>query len=1079
MFSPNIWSKGAKGVRHLLSTASVFALVFSGLSVNTASAQVADGGFAPYVLTSSTNTSLYVDIQALSFSGGKWSYKLSWRRTLDRPGSIYVSPKLDKSAAVPASCQNLVGTASTIQNSNVTRVGSCVVTLNPGTRYRLEFYKQPSAGGQLFLRKFFNTLDPSGNPVPMNRAIGGTAADGGLITSINPTTGAVTTVNPATGQSGSGTPIATATTSPTATVGYRTTPSGCKIADINDPSWHFPDLHRVDLSWDLSPCGAFMSVYFANPPEGLARPVEPQVGYENPHSQGWFAGNDPGANQYGSTMSYSQLTATSSPYRNGDYKEVHVYLTTGRKTVSSFYSVQADCTDPDLKKDFKLNLPAGVTYSGGCQQNVGSGRNNIFGILGGSPTQSGDFVSELRTTYKGQNALTKVFMHVIDHGSMQVSLKTTDGSNTVTNTASLGSRVAINVNQASNITTWNDIDFWAVPGSQSTSANPENFSNRIQLGRFTIDEGHQPCNNSTQGGGDAYAYGCARYVWLVGDSLGTNLAPGTYTIYAATHLPAIDKTGQYIARLYGNCQLGYRDALRGNGCNGFAWGGAPLTITAAEDGATLPTNGSGPSQVASYSMLRLTADTVINGQTSHSSIGQGGEDNGRVPGCTGGTDAGGVVCPGPNVNTAVKPGQSMDFSWKIETQNNCPNVYIHAGDPIPNTDCQVADIVSGTVIRPARMVPYGGAIQSSIYVTGPTITNLDPLSQQNIQLRRCTSGIVPGGFDTNPSQGYINGPTGTARITIPADCAGVLNGVTIVQEVNVYMSLNGGGSTYSTYMMGGMQFGNLSLNGINDADLSPNHAVAQITNLTCQSNNDSSSYNLTWDPFSGNFPDHLDIYYGTDQAQVQSSCPSGTNTAACQKRQVGGFGQGPQMNAPFRISPISPGTRYYNKVVAIATDANTPSPIVACQINASGAIDTSTAVTSDPFNSPTCVLPSQDSFEEQAGYHCGGMIPLDQGGQFNQFNVTYLIPSQWKFDRAIILYGTDPAAVAAGCPAGTSCRVVKDITAGAAMDAFRRSSSQLITGLTPDTQYTARIVLSCNGVQGYREATVACYTERR
>lgn len=97
------------------------------------------------VLTSPTNKSLRLSIQAVEFKEGKWTYLLKWKRTLDRHGSLYLSLKQDR-------------TVLPLQLADAPREGEQTVTLDPQTRFRIEFYTKGSAEGSLLLRKFFNTL---------------------------------------------------------------------------------------------------------------------------------------------------------------------------------------------------------------------------------------------------------------------------------------------------------------------------------------------------------------------------------------------------------------------------------------------------------------------------------------------------------------------------------------------------------------------------------------------------------------------------------------------------------------------------------------------------------------------------------------------------------------------------------------------------------------------------------------------------------------------------------------------------------------------------------------------------------
>lgn len=119
--------------------------------------------YAPVTLTSPTNKSLTVKIQAVSFQNGKWTYELTWVRTLDRQGSLYVDSK-DR-------------THKALDRSPAERSGTVSLQLLPGARYRVEFYTRPGKSGTLLLRKFFNTLGADGNPVALDQlSTGGPSA---------------------------------------------------------------------------------------------------------------------------------------------------------------------------------------------------------------------------------------------------------------------------------------------------------------------------------------------------------------------------------------------------------------------------------------------------------------------------------------------------------------------------------------------------------------------------------------------------------------------------------------------------------------------------------------------------------------------------------------------------------------------------------------------------------------------------------------------------------------------------------------------------------------------------------------
>lgn len=136
------------------------------------------------VLTSPTNRSLRLGIQALEQRNGTWTYKLRWNRTAKtrvvagqtqpRTGTLQVTPRDDRNAVVPLN----------VDGGNVAPEGEATLDLRPCTRYRVEFFAQPGAQGTLLLRKFFNTLSESGTAClgqPQGGAGGAAAVVAGLV----------------------------------------------------------------------------------------------------------------------------------------------------------------------------------------------------------------------------------------------------------------------------------------------------------------------------------------------------------------------------------------------------------------------------------------------------------------------------------------------------------------------------------------------------------------------------------------------------------------------------------------------------------------------------------------------------------------------------------------------------------------------------------------------------------------------------------------------------------------------------------------------------------------------------------
>lgn len=109
-----------------------------------------DSTYAALLLTSSTNTSMKIKVQAQSYSGGLWSYQICWVRTRNATGSLYVYLKSDSSQKV-------------LSEDSASQSGCDNFVSQPSTAYRVDFYSQASGAGTLLVRKSFTTNDPLNN----------------------------------------------------------------------------------------------------------------------------------------------------------------------------------------------------------------------------------------------------------------------------------------------------------------------------------------------------------------------------------------------------------------------------------------------------------------------------------------------------------------------------------------------------------------------------------------------------------------------------------------------------------------------------------------------------------------------------------------------------------------------------------------------------------------------------------------------------------------------------------------------------------------------------------------------------
>lgn len=602
--------KALEACKRAAAVLAAFSIAFSYLLPVSTEAQTSVI-YSPVTLTSATNLSLKVDIQALNYSGGKWNYKITWRRTLDLRGSVYVSPKEDKAAVVSMSPAG----------SDIGRVGESTMQLDPGKRYRIEFYSQSNAGGRLLLRKFFNTLDAQGNPVSLPTGTTSSSSGSTVTTSTGLTQSTATTPPPV------NKPVNVYINMPSNDMGY----NGAQ--NMPDPILVKNDDYTVrDLTVDNK--------------EGLTQEQINQIRYE------------------GKTVPRNVRTLT-------------VYASVGREFLApiGFYiPFTENCeNNPKLKIEaIKQNIPAGLTFRKGPDKNETFYEKGActYGSLKGITSSAGTYELEYKITNNLGTATvvntTKINIIVKNTNVYPVALSNFYQPNGQPATGPvLGGRATIYWNQSGGTYggqgahSFNEMEIWAVPAGQGginkhpTLASVAQAAKRIAI----VSMSTQNCNNSTRGGADGYAYGCGSFNWIVGNTLSGNLGTGSYIIYV---LPYVDPANQ-------------QDKLGGGGIieaiflstqySAYDYGAGQITIAPTPAGQTSLLNN--PQAVSNfgnfdqsrsgifYTRKNASGNTISSGQ-----VGVGWGSSTDQAGCSGTTL--GVAC-GITIN--VNPGDTLDLSW--------------------------------------------------------------------------------------------------------------------------------------------------------------------------------------------------------------------------------------------------------------------------------------------------------------------------------------------------------------------------------------------------------------------------------
>jgi hypothetical protein len=956
--------------------------------------------YRPYVLTSPENISLLVDIQALTYSGGKWNYKINWRRTLDRQGSIYVSPKLNKAAPVS-------GNPAT---TSIGRTGNTTVLLDAGTRYRIEFYSEPNGGGRLLLRKFFNTLSSEGNTVSTSQAIGGGATG----TAAAPGQQATTT----------------------------------------SPSTENEVLMKV---------GNNLNSY-----NGMRNAPEPMLVIVNPKTEG------------------SQRTFTEGPSdsiawgrevtrpENG-FREIWVYGTVGRKFITSvgYNSFGNLCTSGVIAFTRNLQLPPGLVYNQKCQT-TGNPLQNIDGSITGAPSSAGIYLAEFisKRTVGGKTIEGKTRIRFIIMGSNQFSVQASDATTGQALTSlPIGSRSRINWNQTAGrtgVTYFDEIDIWIAPASGNLGKHPDFVSNKQLIATYAGS--YSGCNNSGRGGNDPWEYGCGTFNWLTGNTLGPNLAAGDYIIYVTPWLPVSDLdragTGGVRGLLYGTCgeipdPLNPGQTITQTNCTGFSWGSARVTLTGS--GSNL--SSANPGAFLDLADIKGGISYVrknSNGQIlKQGEVGIGRGSNTDTAGCDGNW-TGGVDC-GITIN--ANPGEKLQLGWSAK-----------------NSQGQ----------------PAGHAWDSQVFVSGPYDQGNEAVVRQ---VKDCTSVIEPGGYGPNPSQGFMNSSAGSKEFTVP-NCLGGKS-LYFHYDVWIYGCANVGGSAnnYSAYQIDPNGVLSAGQNSCQLAVKSSSLVVVnigltdsssgEITSASCRlpsaisgarcETNSSGGYKVSWNAFDGNsLPEVISLKAGENKSEVEAGCVSPSNCIVPNFERRTFAQSSSVVNQPIEVMGTQNGKTYWNKLAVscgLGGQQETREVVFSCQVGSTG--QTTTGGNTDPFNSPTCVLPPQSEMFAAVGPQCTTGVGLK--GETTLSTTSYMATfhdlriNGAKFDRVTFLVDRSQSNIASGC-AQSPCLINRNVDLSNPNLDANEPGRQFVDSLSSNTTYQNRLIYWCGN--NYRDVVWSCSTDR-
>lgn len=740
----------------LILALTILSLVFSvSLFTDTRNVSAQNGPYPVSTLTDANDFNFLLQVQAVSFSNGKWTYRFIWNRTRNAEGRVTISPAVNQYSYTgsldPAPKERGVNNPLTVE-------------LEPATRYTFRYYAAPGAEcgtnpdsstdpDCVAIRTIsFNTRDANGNivatsDIPISK--GGTKVE---TTTTLPN--AVTAIT-----SGSGSDLQSQINQLLAlvqTLIQQLSAQGVSLSNITLPTTTgttSPTSTTNNTTQTTTSGPVFFSVGTnANLEGGIRQAAEPILVVTNPTYTRVF--HSLAGGQDGTEM-----------VENGTLtREIWVYATEGRKFLTWVGYSGSNCSDSSIQIQRSWSLPSGITFKQSCSNQGGAITD---GVLEGSARSAGEYTSTITTTKTTSTgtvkAVTKIRFFVLKSNQSWPVTVNPIGSDGLQTSGILnqGARAVINWSQDTQVQGSffsSLVDIWIAPLSGNSGKHPDFVTNK-QLVATGGEAGGliSDCNNSTRGGGDPYKTGCGSYNWVVGKTLGQNMAPGEYIIYVTPHLPAASNS--VIGSLYGGCGLikdptGSRVTLNplqtqtvfggnsstGTGlkpqtdCFGYSYGSTRITIAQPTSGSELPSTSPGI-LLASFSDieggLSYTRRNSSGQVVKQGSVGIGTGSNSDQAGCTANETAG-TSC-GITINANV--GDTLQIDWK--------SMY--------------------------RGQPAGHAFDSNIWVSGPFDRgNATELAA----IRDCTQNIAPGGFGPTPSQGFMNSYQGSKTFSINSCLSG-------------------------------------------------------------------------------------------------------------------------------------------------------------------------------------------------------------------------------------------------------------------------------------------------------------------
>lgn len=722
----------------LMPLVMIFALsvVYLGLSSDSAIAQ--SNQYPVSTLTAANNSKITIQTQAIEFKNGKWTYNFTWKRTRDAAGMIKIMPVVNESFV-----------EAKLDPAPRESASPWSVQLDPETRYVLRYYAAPSADCDqnnlasdpecLAIESvYFNTRNASGkimatSEVALSR--GGTRVDtetnssgsnnsnaslSSLQAQINSLLALVQSL--ISQLSAKGVTYISTTTSPIGSTVITPTTQGTTVASG-------PILISVGSNENIE--------------GGLRQAPEPILTITNPTYNKVF---------------HNTGGAGTERLENGVLtREIWVYATEGRKFLTWVGHNGGSCTDSGIQIQQSWNLPSGISYKQNCSVTGGA---LTLGILEGSARSAGDYTSTITTTRTTSSGTTKAvtrirFFVLKSNQSWPVTVQPI-GSDGLPTSGSLpqGNRALISWSQDTQVTGSffsPQVDIWIAPADNG-SKHPDFVTNKQLIGTAGEQGGlNTDCNNSTRGGGDPYKTGCGSYNWLVGKTLGTNIAPGEYNIYVTPHLPVASSA--VVGSLTGGCglvqdptsswvtlnQLQTQTIFGTSGstgtglkpqtdCYGYSYGITKIRIDQPIPGSGLTTQPSGI-LLASFADieggLSYTRKNSSGQVVKQGSVGIGTGSNTDQAGCSMNQTAG-VSC---GITIDAKVGDTLQIDWK--------SMY--------------------------RGQPAGHAHDSTIFISGPFDKNN---STELAAIRDCTQNIIAGGAGPYPSQAFMNSYLGSKSFTI-------------------------------------------------------------------------------------------------------------------------------------------------------------------------------------------------------------------------------------------------------------------------------------------------------------------------